>query len=121
MPWCLEELIKRMNTSEGDRVTCVIADGNMGWALEVVQNMGIRLAAFRPSSTAVLALFLNIPKMIQDGIIDANGMPERSETFQLSTGVPFVNTSQLSWNCASDLKTEKVIFKFIVSNNQPMS
>ncbi|XP_010923595.1 UDP-glycosyltransferase 83A1 [Elaeis guineensis] len=120
MPRCLEELIERMNTSGGDRVTCVIADGNMGWALEVAQKMGIRSAAFWPASTAVLALFLNIPNLIQDGIIDANGMPERSETFQLSPGMPPWNTSQFSWKCARDLEGERIIFKFITSNNQAM-
>ncbi|KAG1368639.1 putative UDP-glycosyltransferase 83A1 [Cocos nucifera] len=82
--------------------------------------MGIRSASFWPASTALLALFLNIPKMIQDGIIDADGMPERSETFQLSPGMPSVNTSQLPWNSAGDLQTEKVFFKLTISNTQAM-
>ncbi|XP_038971693.1 UDP-glycosyltransferase 83A1-like [Phoenix dactylifera] len=120
MPRCLEELINQMNTSGGDRVACVIADVNMGWALEVAQKMGIRSAAFWPASTAVLAIFLSIPKMIQDGIIDANGMPERIETFQLSTGMPSVNTSQLPWNSVGDFKSQGVMFKLIVSFCQAM-
>ncbi|XP_038971694.1 UDP-glycosyltransferase 83A1-like [Phoenix dactylifera] len=121
MPRCLEELINQMNTSGGDRVACVIADPNMGWALEVAQKMGIRSAAFWPASTAVLAMFLSIPKMIQDGIIDANGMPERIETFQLSPGMPSVNTSQLPWNSLGDPESQKgVFFKIIVGLNQAM-
>ena len=73
MPECLEELIKQINASGGDRVTCVITDGGMGWVLEVVQKMGIRSAACWPASAALLALFMSIPEMIQDGIIRANG------------------------------------------------
>nr|XP_010923602.3 UDP-glycosyltransferase 83A1-like [Elaeis guineensis] len=117
MPGHLEELIKQ-NTSKGDRVTCVIADRSMGWALQVAQKMGIRSAAFWPASAAVLALFLSIPKMIQDGIIDADGMPEKSERFQLSPGMPSVHASQLPWNCAGNLEAERFFFKCMLSNNQ---
>ncbi|XP_029120842.1 UDP-glycosyltransferase 83A1-like [Elaeis guineensis] len=118
MPGHLEELIKQMNTSKGDRVSCVIADGAMGWALQVAQKMGIRSAAFWPASAALHAIFLHIPEMIQDGIIDANGMSERSETFQLSPGMPSVHTSQLPWNCAGNLEAERFFFKCMLSNNQ---
>ncbi|KAG1368638.1 putative UDP-glycosyltransferase 83A1 [Cocos nucifera] len=82
--------------------------------------MGIRSAAFWPMSTTLVAFFLSIPNMIQDGIIGADGMPERSDTFQLSPGIPSMNASQLPWNCARDLDPEGVLFKLIVSNNRAM-
>ena len=47
-------------------------------------------------------------------------MPERSETFQLSPGMPSMNTSQLPWNFAGDLEAERFFFKLIISNVQAM-
>lgn len=42
MPVKLEELIEKINQSEGENVTCVIADGSCGWALEVARKMKIK-------------------------------------------------------------------------------
>lgn len=74
MPGKLEELIKGIKKgTDNDEITCIIADENMGWALQVAENMGIKRAAFWPASAALLALLFSIPKLIQDGIVDNNG------------------------------------------------
>ncbi|KAF9624166.1 hypothetical protein IFM89_008104 [Coptis chinensis] len=48
MPGHFEDLIKKINGSNNgdDRITCVIAEENMYWALEVAQKMSIRRVAF---------------------------------------------------------------------------
>lgn len=73
MPGKLEDLIDRINASEDEKITCIIADESMGWALEVAEKMKIRRVAFWPASAALLTLSFTIPKLIDDGIIDSNG------------------------------------------------
>ncbi|KAM1358178.1 hypothetical protein ACFX1Q_045168 [Malus domestica] len=74
MPGKLEELIEKINNrGEGDKITCVIADQAIGWALEIAVKMKIKAAAFWPASAAVLALKLSIPELIYEGIIDNDG------------------------------------------------
>lgn len=74
MPGKLEELIDELNRKdEDDKITCVIADLNMAWALEVAKRMGIPGAAFWPAAAALLICGCSIPKMMNDGIIDDDG------------------------------------------------
>lgn len=72
MPMKLEELIEQTNESDSNTITCVLADQSLGWALEVSEKMGIRCAAFCPAAAALLIMGFNIPKLIEDGIIDNN-------------------------------------------------
>ncbi|GKG33894.1 hypothetical protein Tco_0434053, partial [Tanacetum coccineum] len=44
MPDKLEELIKYINKTNDEKITCIIADYCMGWISKVAQKMGIRLA-----------------------------------------------------------------------------
>ncbi|KAH7532718.1 hypothetical protein FEM48_Zijuj04G0052000 [Ziziphus jujuba var. spinosa] len=77
MPAKLEELLTNFNAlSDGDddkKITCVIADGNMGWAMEVATKMGIRGAIFWPAAAATFVMELNIQRMINEGLIDSSG------------------------------------------------
>ena len=50
-----------------------IADATFGWALEVAEKMGIKRAAVSLAEAGNLAFALHIPKLIEDGIIDAEG------------------------------------------------
>lgn len=72
MPVKLQELIENMK-NEGNKIACVVAEGATGWAFEVAKNMGIKGLGFHPASATTLAVFLSIPKFIEDGIIDNNG------------------------------------------------
>ncbi|KAL7256584.1 hypothetical protein ACSBR1_010508 [Camellia fascicularis] len=42
MPGKLEELIEKINGSDNDKITCIIADQLLGWALEVAEKMQIK-------------------------------------------------------------------------------
>nr|XP_027098278.1 UDP-glycosyltransferase 83A1-like isoform X1 [Coffea arabica] len=72
MPAKLEALMEKINESETEKITCLITDESMGWALEIAKKMGVKAVAFWPAAAAVLALELNIPKFIDDGIIDSS-------------------------------------------------
>ncbi|CAL5324974.1 unnamed protein product [Camellia sinensis] len=74
MPGKLEELIEKINGSDNDKITCIIADQLLGWALEVAEKMQIKRAAFWPAAAALLALKFSIPALLDDGIINDNGI-----------------------------------------------
>ena len=79
----VEELIRRSGEEEaavdgdGDglgRIRCVVADYDVGtWALDVARRTGVKSAAVRPASAAVMASLLSVPELIRDKIIDAHG------------------------------------------------
>ena len=74
MPEKLEELINNINASNGDdKISCIVADAGMGWAIEVGNKMGIKGAVFWFAAAASLALQVSIPSLIDDGIIDSDG------------------------------------------------
>ena len=72
MPGKLEELIEEINGSD-DEITCVIADGNLGWAMGVAEKMGIKRAAFWPAAAALLSLIFSVRKLVDDGILTNEG------------------------------------------------
>ncbi|PKI47752.1 hypothetical protein CRG98_031885 [Punica granatum] len=57
-----EDLIRRKNSCEAEKVTCVVADGTFGWGLEVAEKLGIKRAMFWPTVVRgfVLALCLHL-------------------------------------------------------------
>ncbi|KAF8378788.1 hypothetical protein HHK36_030137 [Tetracentron sinense] len=118
MPSYLEELIKKMNESCKDKITCIIADENMGWAVKVAKKMGIPQAAFWPSSACLRALSVHIPKLIEAGVIDANGITRKQEILQLSSTLPVMDTTQLPWHCFDDPMMQQTVFHNSFTNNQ---
>ncbi|KDP27230.1 hypothetical protein JCGZ_19929 [Jatropha curcas] len=120
MPRKLEELVDRINASETEKITCIIADGSMGWALQVAKKMKIRRAAFWPASAALLSLSLAIPTLIDDGVIDNNGSLLKNQMIRLAPTMPAIKTADLVWACIGDLTTQKVIFDVSVANNRAM-
>ncbi|KAL2504983.1 UDP-glycosyltransferase 83A1 [Abeliophyllum distichum] len=112
MPGELKALIERINGSKSEKISCLIADAAMGWALEVVEKMGIKKVAFWPAAAALLALLLKIPSLIDDGIIDSDGQPMKNQKIQLSPMMPVMKTMDLYWSCISDDElTRKLFFK----------
>jgi hypothetical protein len=76
MPARLEELIRGIDASNGgddNNITCILADGSMGWAVEVAKKMGIRGAIYWSTAAASSALLLSVPTLIDDGILDDDG------------------------------------------------
>ncbi|KAL2552245.1 UDP-glycosyltransferase 83A1 [Forsythia ovata] len=118
MPGELEALITTMNRLGKHEVSCVIADENMGWALEVADKMGIRRAAFWPAAAAMLGLGFRIPKLLDEGIVDSNGRPLKNQMIQLSPKMPSMNSMDLAWTSIGDPATQKIVFDVFVKNNK---
>ncbi|ESW23302.1 hypothetical protein PHAVU_004G035300 [Phaseolus vulgaris] len=116
MPEKVEELIECINGSESERITCVLADQSIGWALDIAEKKGIRRAAFCPASAAQLVLGLSIPKLIDNGIIDKDGTPLEKQVIQLSPAMPSVSTEKLVWVCVGNKTTQRHIFQLLVNN-----
>lgn len=71
MPKELEKFIQKINgATDGHKISCVIADGTMGWAVNVAKNMGIKVAVIWFASAATLVSIHSIPKLIDDGIVN---------------------------------------------------
>ncbi|KAI3713136.1 hypothetical protein L1987_71708 [Smallanthus sonchifolius] len=113
MPHKLEELIETINKEDNSKVTCVIADDCMGWAVRVAKKMGIRRAAFWPASVAMLASMLSFQKLIDDGIINEKGIPLKDETIQLSETMPPIKPENLGWACFKDVAIVEASFQVV--------
>ncbi|KAK4271193.1 hypothetical protein QN277_019921 [Acacia crassicarpa] len=121
MPKKLEKLIQDINEeSDNEKISCVIADGTIGWALEVAEKMGIQRAVlFWPASASFLALFLSIPKLLHDGIIDGDGRPTKDQIIQLAPEMPAMRTTHFLWTQVSDnLNAQKNFFNFIMRGSK---
>ncbi|XP_040936791.1 UDP-glycosyltransferase 83A1 isoform X2 [Gossypium hirsutum] len=70
MPTQLKELIHKVNGSDDDKISCVLADINIGLALDVAAELGIPTVGLWPGAVFQLAMLLSIPKFIDDGLID---------------------------------------------------
>lgn len=72
MPPKLEALLDGEDGGLG-KVTCVVVDVGMSWALDGAKRRGLPAAAFWPASAAVLAVIVGAEKLIRDGVIDDDG------------------------------------------------
>ncbi|KAL8124671.1 hypothetical protein AgCh_012355 [Apium graveolens] len=86
MPGKLEELIEQKKGIDNDEITCIVADENMGWALEVAEKMGIKRAAFWPAAAATLGMLLRIQELIQSKILDSDDRIICNTTSELEQG-----------------------------------
>ncbi|XP_022773753.1 UDP-glycosyltransferase 83A1-like [Durio zibethinus] len=119
MPRTLKEFIDKVNRSEDDKITCVLADANMGLALDVAAELGIRRAAVWPASVFQLVSCLSIPKLIDDGLIDENGTPvNEHKMFQLSPTSPAIHPTKFAWLNFDDSTTRKIVFHLWKRNNK---
>ncbi|KAL5739189.1 hypothetical protein ACOSQ2_028369 [Xanthoceras sorbifolium] len=119
MPGKLQELIEKTNR-EGNKIACVIGDGNTGWVMEVAKKLNIRRAAFWPAAMALLALSFSIPKLIDDGIINNDGTLIKKEKVQLAINMPEINSTNFNWICVGDLTAQKAIFDLMLENNETL-
>ena len=73
MPGHLKNLIEKANNMniDDEKITCVIADSTIGWALEVAEEMGIQRVAFCPCGPGSLAVLFHIPRLVEAGIINS--------------------------------------------------
>ncbi|KDP27235.1 hypothetical protein JCGZ_19934 [Jatropha curcas] len=109
----LEELIQDLNGDDGP-ISCIVADGHMGWVREVAKKIGIRVAIVWPASAALFSLEAIIPKLIRDGTIDSSdGFSTKKHIIQLSPGIPNFDTQNMPWNLGGDSNSQKAIFEYI--------
>lgn len=120
MPGIIEKLIEKLNGSapEGEKISCIIADRTLGWAMELGKKIGVKRAIFMATAAAVFAITLNIPRLIDDGVIDEEGTPKKNQDIQLSPSMPCLNIFDFPWVRFTDLKLRKVVFEMIVRNNR---
>ncbi|PQQ13405.1 UDP-glycosyltransferase 83A1-like [Prunus yedoensis var. nudiflora] len=105
MPRTFEELVERIVGSNGDKISCVIADQSLGWALEIAEKKAIKRAALCRAAAAVLVLGFSIPKLIDERIIGNDDMPG-------------MNTANLVWASLSSKALQKNVFELMVRNNK---
>nr|GFB76773.1 UDP-glycosyltransferase 83A1-like [Tanacetum cinerariifolium] len=110
MPSKLEELIKHINKTNDEKIACIIADYCMGWISKVAQKMSIRLATFCSGSAAFMAVFMSVQKLLDDQVIDSDGVPLRDQMIQLSTHMPSLDSKKFLWACVRDSTTNKILF-----------
>ncbi|KAM0055433.1 putative UDP-glucuronosyl/UDP-glucosyltransferase [Helianthus debilis subsp. tardiflorus] len=112
IPSKLEQLIETINKQNDNKVTCLIADFWMASALQVAKKMGIGRAIFCPASAATLATMMSIPKLINDGFINNNGIPARnSEMIRLTEAMPPIKPENLVWASFHDSNSIEVHFQ----------
>lgn len=74
MPNLLPKLIEDVNDLDVEnKISCIVVTFNMGWALEVGFNLGIKGVLLWTASATSLAYCYSIPKLIDDGIMDSAG------------------------------------------------
>ncbi|KAK7295446.1 hypothetical protein RJT34_18355 [Clitoria ternatea] len=116
MPSLVERVIEDINGLDDDaseKISGIIADVNMSWALEIADKLGIKGAVLCPSAAAISAMQESIPKLIQDGILDSNGLPVKNRKFQILPGMPIMDTADIPW-CIGDSTSMKIIFDYVV-------
>ncbi|XP_047071432.1 UDP-glycosyltransferase 83A1-like [Lolium rigidum] len=118
MPGYLEKLVGDMEAAGRPRVNWLVGDVGMGWSFEVAKKLGIRVASFSTGSVASLAIMLKIPKLIEDGVLNDKGWPERKEMLQLVPGTPPLHTSLLAWNNAGPPEGQHILFQLVCRNNK---
>ncbi|KAJ3702798.1 hypothetical protein LUZ61_006503 [Rhynchospora tenuis] len=120
MPSQLENLIRKMNEKEDTKITCLIADGAMSWAVEFAHKMGLRSVVFRTISASMVATCLSIPKLRQTGVIDENGSPKNKEKFKLAPTATLMDETYFIWNIMGNgnIEIQKRMFRYFETNTQ---
>ncbi|KAI3440578.1 Glycosyltransferase [Psidium guajava] len=119
MPGYLQELIekvkKRSNGNDDEQISFMIADLATGWALEVAERTGIERAGFWPASVSTLAMVLHIPKLIEGGVIDNNGVALKNDLITISKDLPSYKSTDLPWSWPDHPMVQKLFFIFALS------
>nr|GMD56256.1 UDP-glycosyltransferase 83A1-like [Ipomoea batatas]GME11392.1 UDP-glycosyltransferase 83A1-like [Ipomoea batatas] len=118
VPGKVEALIRKINESDENRVSCVIADENLGWALDLAKKLGLQRVAFWTASAASLAMMFNVPKLVDDGIVGNNGEILKKQSIKLLPLMPDMNSTDLLWNCFSDPGLQRLVFDLAFINNE---
>uniref|UniRef100_A0A2C9WLM4 EF-hand domain-containing protein n=2 Tax=Manihot esculenta TaxID=3983 RepID=A0A2C9WLM4_MANES len=105
-----QDLIEDINKNHP--FTCIIVDGTMGWAREVADKLGIRVAMFWPASAAIFCQLANISNLNRDGYIDSDGFAIKKHKIQISPSGPIFDSDNLAWK-VGNAYSQKAFFKYI--------
>jgi 2-hydroxyacylsphingosine 1-beta-galactosyltransferase len=99
----LPKLIEDINALDSDnKISCIIVTKNMGWALEVAHQLGIKGALFWPASATSLVSFNSMERLVQEGIIDSQSGLPRTQEIQLSSNLPMMEAAAMPWYSLSN-------------------
>lgn len=107
-----QKLLPLINSQSG--ISCLLVDLSMAWVLEIAENLGIPGAIFSSFTAAHSVLNISVNKMIQDGIIDGEGVPVKEQRIQLKPGMPYMNTKHLPWMCVPIKKSQRILFEHLL-------
>ncbi|XP_027124292.2 UDP-glycosyltransferase 83A1-like [Coffea arabica] len=116
MPGYLEDFVMKTNDSKNgyDKFTGFIVDTPLTSMLKVPKKLGIKCATYWCSSPGCLALGLNLEKLIQAKVIDANdGTPLISEKIPLLPDMPPMSPTEFTWYFQRNLDAQKSMFQFV--------
>ncbi|KAL2335442.1 hypothetical protein Fmac_016655 [Flemingia macrophylla] len=112
MPATLEKFIEDVHVKGDDRISFIVADLCMAWALDVASKLGIKGAVLCPGSATLFALLYNVPVLIDDGIIDSDyGLAlTTKKTIRISPSMPKMDTRDFFWlNMGDPINGNKVV------------
>ncbi|KAE8716023.1 UDP-glycosyltransferase 83A1 [Hibiscus syriacus] len=105
-------LIAEINQSGADeKISCVIADISVGGALEVAKKMGLEAVAIWPAAAPCLALAAHVPILLQDEIINSDGIIMKDEPIMLSKDVPACawSSSDIGWRSSHPILSKALL------------
>ncbi|XP_027359084.1 UDP-glycosyltransferase 83A1-like [Abrus precatorius] len=116
MPSTFEKLIDDIHLNSDNRINFIVADMCMGWAFDVGTKLGIKGAMIWPASVSMLALICNIPKLIDDGIIDSDGglKVTTKNTIRISPIMSDMDPRTFFWLNMGDTTTGKIVLNYLV-------
>ncbi|KAF3789879.1 UDP-glycosyltransferase [Nymphaea thermarum] len=112
MPGHLENLILDINRRDDRKITCVIADAHMPWALEVAEKLSLRRVAFWPASAAAFSVMASIPRLLEERVIDSNGFLIDKRPVHLSDTMPAIDPALFGWLHIGK-ENEKEMFQYL--------
>ncbi|KAK4436999.1 UDP-glycosyltransferase 83A1 [Sesamum alatum] len=120
MTGSLTDLIDKINcsnSSDDEKVSCIVADTSVGWILEVAERVGAEPVGFSPTAAASMALTLHIRNLLERGNLDTNGNLVGSNVLRLSENIPSWRNDELPWSF-HDLKVQQLLFEFGLSSEK---
>eukprot|EP01018_Ginkgo_biloba_P036049 Gb_00346 [translate_table: standard] len=104
----LHKLIHDINETEEHKVTCLIADMNCAWALDVAEEYGIPRAAFWPAQISTYAIISNCPSLISSGILTSKGVPKERKMVKCLRSMPLLHTAHIPWIIGTEADQESL-------------
>ncbi|GJN20050.1 hypothetical protein PR202_gb07376 [Eleusine coracana subsp. coracana] len=120
VPPQLEVLLQGSGSSSGHglgKVTCVVVDVGMSWALDGAKRRSLPVAALWAASAALLTVIIGAKKLIRDGVIDDDGAPIKLEnnSFQLAESTTPMDATFLAWNWMGNRDAECLVFHYLTN------